>query len=68
VFRTVRRGLAGGGTILLHDSDHAATPLSWENAIGALPAILTLCQARGYAVGTLSEHGIPRRDSARIPR
>jgi peptidoglycan/xylan/chitin deacetylase (PgdA/CDA1 family) len=58
VFRTVRRGLRGGGTILLHDSDHAATPLSWENAVGALPAILTHCQARGFAVGPLGEHGI----------
>ena len=64
VFRTVRRGLVGGGTILLHDSDVFATPRSWENAIGALPAILTLCQARGYAVGTLSEHGIPQPASA----
>ncbi|NMO53725.1 polysaccharide deacetylase family protein [Actinoplanes sp. TBRC 11911] len=58
VFRTVRRGLRGGGTILLHDSDHAATPLSWENAVGALPAILTYCQARGFEVGPLAEHGI----------
>jgi peptidoglycan/xylan/chitin deacetylase (PgdA/CDA1 family) len=58
VFRAVRRGLAGGGTILLHDSDHAAAPRSWESAIGALPAILTHCRARGFDVGPLAEHGL----------
>jgi peptidoglycan/xylan/chitin deacetylase (PgdA/CDA1 family) len=60
VFRAVRRGLRGGGTILLHDSDHAATPRSWEAAAGALPAILTICRARGLTVGPLGDHGIGR--------
>ncbi len=58
VFRAVRRGLAGGGTILLHDSDHAAAPRCWESMIGALPAILIHCRARGLAVGPLHEHGL----------
>ncbi|WP_436531566.1 polysaccharide deacetylase family protein [Actinoplanes sp. HUAS TT8] len=58
VFRAVRRGLAPGGTILLHDSDHAAVARSWESMIGALPAILVHCRARGFAVGPLSEHGL----------
>ncbi|MBV9922668.1 MAG: polysaccharide deacetylase family protein, partial [Pseudonocardia sp.] len=33
----VLRGLIGGGTILLHDSDVAATPDSWRVTVGALP-------------------------------
>jgi peptidoglycan/xylan/chitin deacetylase (PgdA/CDA1 family) len=59
VFRAVRRRLAGGGTILLHDSDHAAAPIAWKAMFGALPAILALCRARGYTVGPLRDHGIP---------
>ncbi|WP_349497353.1 hypothetical protein [Actinoplanes regularis] len=58
VFRAVRHGLGGGGTILLHDSDHAAAPRSWESTIGALPAILVHCRARGFTVGPLREHGL----------
>lgn len=58
VFRAVRRGLTGGGTILLHDSDHSAAPGSWEAALGALPAILTMCRAHGFDVGPLGEHGV----------
>lgn len=58
VFRAVRRGLAPGGTILLHDSDHAAVARSWESMIGALPAILVHCRARGFAVGPLRDHGL----------
>jgi len=57
IFRTVARGLAGGGTVLLHDSDHSAAPRSWEATLGALPAILSLCQVRGLQVGPLGEHG-----------
>jgi peptidoglycan/xylan/chitin deacetylase (PgdA/CDA1 family) len=58
VYRAVLRKLAGGGTILLHDSDHAAAFRSWEATLGALPAILSSLQARGYDVGPLSEHGM----------
>jgi peptidoglycan/xylan/chitin deacetylase (PgdA/CDA1 family) len=58
IFRAVLRKLAGGGTILLHDSDHYAAPRSWEQTLAALPAILTACRARGLAVGPLSEHQI----------
>jgi peptidoglycan-N-acetylglucosamine deacetylase len=55
----VRRRLAGGGTILLHHSDAAAAPGAWETMVGALPAIVALCRARGYTVGPLRDHGIP---------
>jgi peptidoglycan/xylan/chitin deacetylase (PgdA/CDA1 family) len=61
VFRAVLRKLAGGGTILLHDSDHAAAPRCWEAMLGALPAILTACRVRGLEVGPLSEHDIRHR-------
>jgi len=59
ITRAVLRRLAGGGTILLHDSDHSAAPRSWEATLGALPAILTICRARGLDVGPLREHGLP---------
>lgn len=58
VFRSVRRRLAGGGTILLHDSDASATPRCWEAMLGALPRILEHCRAEGLAVGPLGEHGV----------
>lgn len=58
VFKAVRRGLNGGGTILLHDSDHSAAARCWESMLGALPAILAHCRARGFDVGPLREHGL----------
>ena len=64
IFRTVRRRLAGGGTILLHDSDRFGTPRSWEATLGALPGILALCRARGWAVGPLREHGVHTHPNA----
>jgi peptidoglycan/xylan/chitin deacetylase (PgdA/CDA1 family) len=59
VYRSVMRRLDGGGTILLHDNDHAAAPKCWLATLSALPAILTTCSARGLRVGPLREHGIP---------
>jgi peptidoglycan/xylan/chitin deacetylase (PgdA/CDA1 family) len=58
VYRSVMRKLDRGGTILLHDSDHHAAPKCWRAMLGALPAILTTCRARGLDVGPLSEHGL----------
>jgi peptidoglycan/xylan/chitin deacetylase (PgdA/CDA1 family) len=63
VFRAVRRRLAGGGTILLHDSDHAAAPGAWQAMYDALPAILSMSRARGYTVGPLRDHGLVVRPS-----
>ena len=57
VYRSVLRKLDGGGTILLHDSDVTAAPKCWLAMLGALPAILTTCRARGLTVGPLAEHG-----------
>lgn len=56
VFRTVRRGLHGGGTILLHDSDCTAKPDSWKSALGALPLVLDYCDARSLTAGPLRDH------------
>jgi peptidoglycan/xylan/chitin deacetylase (PgdA/CDA1 family) len=58
--RTVLRRLTGGGTILLHDSDHVAAPRCWQATVDALPAILTACRVRGWQVGPLRDHfGLP---------
>jgi peptidoglycan/xylan/chitin deacetylase (PgdA/CDA1 family) len=56
VAAAVRRGLRGGGTILLHDSDIAATPDCWQSTLGALPMVLAHCQDEGLIVGPLREH------------
>ncbi|ASW57920.1 polysaccharide deacetylase family protein [Plantactinospora sp. KBS50] len=56
VLATVRAGLAGGGTVLLHDSDCTAAPGAWRSALGALPDLLAGCAARGWRVGPLAEH------------
>lgn len=58
VHRTVLRRLSGGGTILLHDSDYAASPGSWRSALDALPRILIYCRVRGLRTGTLTEHEV----------
>ncbi len=65
IFRTVRTRLTGGGTILLHDNDRYGTPRSWEATLGAVPGILALCQARGWDVGPLGEHGMSGHGTAR---
>ncbi|WP_030181996.1 polysaccharide deacetylase family protein [Streptomyces violaceorubidus] len=55
---TVAADLGGGGTILLHDTDHASAPGSWRAALGALPDIVRDCREAGLAVGPLGEHGM----------
>ncbi|MFD2415443.1 polysaccharide deacetylase family protein [Amycolatopsis pigmentata] len=61
VTRTVLKDLRGGGTILLHDSDHAASAGSWRSALAALNPILDACAARGLRVGPLAEHTVGGR-------
>jgi peptidoglycan/xylan/chitin deacetylase (PgdA/CDA1 family) len=56
VASTVLRGLSGGGTILLHDSDIAPTPGSWRSTLDALPQVLDHCRAHGLTVGPLTDH------------
>nr|WP_280702809.1 polysaccharide deacetylase family protein [Kitasatospora sp. GP82] len=56
VYRTVTRRLAGGGTVLLHDSDCTSAPGAWRSTLGALPRLIGACQARGLRLGPLREH------------
>jgi peptidoglycan/xylan/chitin deacetylase (PgdA/CDA1 family) len=58
VTRSVLRHPLNGGTILLHDSDHAGAARCWEATVAALPAILSACRAHGLHVGPLRDHGI----------
>ncbi|MEU6477352.1 polysaccharide deacetylase family protein [Streptomyces sp. NPDC047017] len=75
VHATVAGDLRGGGTILLHDSDHACAPGCWRAALGALPGLVTACRDTGWQVGPLAEHGVgtarhggpPRRRPAPTP-
>ncbi|MFV0137441.1 polysaccharide deacetylase family protein [Streptomyces sp. HMX87] len=57
----VAAGLRGGGTILLHDTGHAATPGCRRAALGALPDLVGGCRAAGLPVGPLAGHGVGRR-------
>lgn len=56
VLSTIRKDLAGGATVLLHDSDCTSAPLSWQAALGALPLVVDECAGRGLRVGPLAEH------------
>jgi peptidoglycan/xylan/chitin deacetylase (PgdA/CDA1 family) len=67
VFDTVVADLAGGATILLHDSDCTSPAGSAAAARDALPRLLDECAARGLSVGTLAEHGLDRRIAAGLP-
>ncbi|MGW7099588.1 polysaccharide deacetylase family protein [Streptomyces sp. NPDC054838] len=67
VHRTVTSDLAGGGTILLHDSDCTSAPGAWRATLGALPRILETCARRRYQVGRLSDHGRRRSRSDMLP-
>jgi peptidoglycan/xylan/chitin deacetylase (PgdA/CDA1 family) len=52
----LRRGLADGGTLLLHDSDCTSTPGSWRATAAALPLLAEELDRRGLAVRPLGEH------------
>ncbi|MGW7003080.1 polysaccharide deacetylase family protein [Streptomyces sp. NPDC054933] len=58
VVDNVGRALRGGGTVLLHDTDRAATPGSWRVTLQALPALVERCRRQGLTVGPLRDHGI----------
>jgi len=57
VYRTLLGDLAGGATVLLHDSDATSPPGSWRAALAALGMLLDECDRRGLRVGPLGEHG-----------
>ncbi len=56
VFATLRRDLAGGATVLLHDSDCTSAPQSWRSALGALEMLLDECARNGWRAGPVNEH------------
>jgi peptidoglycan/xylan/chitin deacetylase (PgdA/CDA1 family) len=60
VFKLVTRDLRGGGTILLHDSDVAASPGAWRSTLAALPRLLAYCDRQELRVGSLGEHSTGR--------
>ena len=60
VYRTVVADLAGGGTVLLHDSDVTSVPGCWRATLEAVPGLVATCRERGLRVGPLREHGIAR--------
>jgi peptidoglycan-N-acetylglucosamine deacetylase len=58
VYATLARNLAGGVTVLLHDSDCTSPAGSWQAGLGALPVLIDECDRRGLRVGPAAEHGI----------
>ena len=58
VYQTLMTGLAGGGCVLLHDSDCTSPAGSAAAALGALPRLLDECAHRGLQAGPLAEHGL----------
>jgi peptidoglycan-N-acetylglucosamine deacetylase len=59
VLQTLVGGLAGGVTVLLHDSGCTSPPGAWQAGLGAVPLLLDECERRALAVGPVGEHGIP---------
>jgi peptidoglycan-N-acetylglucosamine deacetylase len=59
VFATLAGDLAGGVTVLLHDSGCSSPPGSWQAGLGALRLLLAECRARGLRAGPVAEHGLP---------
>ncbi|HZD65591.1 MAG TPA: polysaccharide deacetylase family protein [Acidimicrobiales bacterium] len=58
VVADLARDLHGGATALLHDSDCTSAPGAWRSALGALPGLADLVQARGLTVGPLRDHEV----------
>ncbi len=56
VHATLAADLAGGATILLHDSDCTSPAGSWRAALGALPMLLADCATQGLRVGPVRDH------------
>lgn len=58
VFATLAGDLAGGVTVLLHDSGCTSPPGAWQAGLGALRLLLAECRARGLQAGPVGEHGL----------
>lgn len=57
VMQQLLRGLDGGVTVLLHDSN-SVEPCIAAPALAALPFLLDECEDRGLRVGPLGDHGL----------
>ncbi|MFF2960195.1 polysaccharide deacetylase family protein [Streptomyces sp. NPDC057963] len=57
VLATVRSGLGGGGTVLLHDADLSAS-CRWRPVLATLPELINGLRAAGLTVGPLADHGL----------
>ena len=58
VATTLTITLAGGATVLLHDSDCTSPPGSAAAGLGALPLLLEECALRRLVAGPVAEHGL----------
>jgi peptidoglycan/xylan/chitin deacetylase (PgdA/CDA1 family) len=67
VLQSLLRGLDGGVTVLLHDSDSVSPSLA-AAALAAVPPLLDECDGRGLRVGPVGEHGLPARSRAGLVR
>ncbi len=56
IWQTISKDLAGGGTLLLHDSDCASAPGAWRGALAVLPRLFEWAQDRNLTIGTLGAH------------
>ncbi|ABP53124.1 polysaccharide deacetylase family protein [Salinispora tropica] len=65
IWETIVQDLDGGGTLLLHDSDHAASPGAWRGALAILPRLVSWAQERELTIGTLGAH--EETEAAREP-
>jgi hypothetical protein len=63
IVRTATRALAGGGTLLLHDSDCTSAAGSWRRTLAALPRIIDWAHDRNLRLVPLRDHH--RRSSVR---
>ncbi len=64
VYAVLAADLAGGATVLLHDSDCTSPPGSARAALGALPMLLDECAQRDLRVGPLARHSAAPADPA----
>jgi peptidoglycan/xylan/chitin deacetylase (PgdA/CDA1 family) len=62
VYASLASGLAGGATVLLHDSECTAPPGSAAAALGATARLLDECGRRGLQVGPLGAHRVTGRE------
>jgi peptidoglycan/xylan/chitin deacetylase (PgdA/CDA1 family) len=58
VHMVLARGLTGGATVLLHDSEGTSPAGAAAAALGALPRLLDDCAERAFQVGPLADHGL----------